>query len=1046
MTAARSGRRVFSIPPGAPFLPNFVEALLGGRLIPNFPDERDPLSLARARVFVPTRRAARALAAEIARQHKSPSVLLPRIVPLGAMDESETLGLFDIDAPFDDQPAVVSQLERRLTLARLIAAWGNAVKNAIMYVDDDRIVTTGDEPLLVAATPAQAFHLAGELAALIDELMIEGVPASKLDSLAPETFDKYWRITLDFLKIAFDMWPNHLAERGLIDRAQRQIDLVEQEIGTFERDSAASNPRIVAGSTGTNVATARLMAAIAALPAGAVVLPGLDCTLDEASAIAIDGQPRTGAPATAGHPQAALRRFLRTMGMSHRDVVEIGAPAPAVAARMEFLREALRPAETTSGWFAWRRSQSPSAMADSLRAITYVEADDERLEALAIAIAMRRVLETADETAALITPDRTLARRVRAELRRWAIDVDDSGGDPLAGEPAGVLAQLAIECARPTAGSAALLALLDHADLRVGFDHESLARLRMLAEIAVLRGADFNFHNLESQLASARSRAQEPYAHDFVKSITEQDWTALNDFFLTIKSALHPLLEMRAAHPASAWFSALRTVLQELVRAPDGKDGGESREDRDALQQAIDGFLGVDTHGFDLTIDDFAALFALIARETIVRGPRQAHPRIKILGLLEARLLNADHVALGGLDENIWPPAATTDAFLNRVMRAQLGLSSPERRIGQTAHDFIEAAGAPNLIVSRARKRDGAPTVPSRFLQRIQALAGESWEKCAEPGRELLAYARLLDEPEKSSQPVKRPTPRPALALRPTSLSITEIETWRRDPYSIYARHILKLRPFEELAAGQTAADYGTRLHDVLAAFLKKFPDGSLADDAAASLIDLASEKFAPLLADPEFRVFKWPNIATSLNEFIQWENARRENVAKIIVEASAKFPIALANGAEFVLRGRADRIDIDKDGAVTLIDFKTGKIPSKKEIADGLSPQLTLEAAMIEGGAFNDWIVPIKVKQALYVPIGRGEPIKPTEVGDPKKSFSDLVDEHLKGLKQLALQFMDQDTPYLAHPMPQFRPRYAEYDHLSRVKEWSSEAGGGEE
>ena len=434
--------RVFTIPPGAPFLPTLSRALLDGVLIEGFPCEGGPIALADATIYVPTQRAAQALAKSLLSASGTRSLVLPRIAPLGAFEPEETATVFD---PEDDEPAraavppAVGALSRRHALAILTRAWGKALKGAIRHAGaDGRLVVDPAEPALVAATPAQAYALAGDLAALIDDMIIEGAPWTKLEMLAPELYDPYWRITLDFLKIAVAGWPEWLAERGLIDRAKRIALLIDEEIKAL--DSPHRGPTIIAGSTGANRATARLIAAIARAPKGAVVLPGLDLDLDD-RAWAMIGASDGASGGLAGHPQALLNRLIGEIGVRREDVKPLGAPSPQLAARSAFLSEALRPAESTDLWRERGWTLSPLALAAALQGVAIIAADTENEEALALAIAMRETLETPGRTAALVTPDPSIARRVAAELARWGVEVEDSAGRTLGQSPAGVLAR-----------------------------------------------------------------------------------------------------------------------------------------------------------------------------------------------------------------------------------------------------------------------------------------------------------------------------------------------------------------------------------------------------------------------------------------------------------------------------------------------------------------------------------------------------------------------------------------------------------------------------
>ena len=295
---------VFTIPPGAPFLATLVDALLDGRLVDGFSRAVGPLGLADATIYVPTRRAARALSATIAERLGGTATFLPRILPLGAVEALEPGLLLDPSALPDSidttLPSAIGDTERRMILTRLILTWSASVRGAILSVDENgQRVTDESEALLVGATPADAWHLSGELATLLDELATDDVAWDALAPLGTDLFDRYWSITLDFLNIAIAQWPEILAARGQIDPAARNARLVEAEIGRLVAQGDRGGPVIVAGSTGTQRPTARLIAAVAHLPRGAVVLPGLDRDLDEAGWAAIgptDPGGSTGGP------------------------------------------------------------------------------------------------------------------------------------------------------------------------------------------------------------------------------------------------------------------------------------------------------------------------------------------------------------------------------------------------------------------------------------------------------------------------------------------------------------------------------------------------------------------------------------------------------------------------------------------------------------------------------------------------------------------------------------------------------------------------------
>src|SRR5262252_2883556 len=412
--------RVFTIPASTPFVPTLIRALLDGTLVGGFPAARDPLALADATLYLPTRRAcrlARDLFLDVANES---AAILPRIVAIGDVDEGEiafaeaATGALAADALA--LPPALGGLERRLKLAQLVLKWAARIAPEAL-----------GEAALVANTPASALALADDLARLMDDMTTRGVAWGELDGLVPETLDRYWQITLGFLQIVRENWPNILAERGAIEPAARRDALIKAEAARLA--AHAAGPVIAAGSTGSMPATAELLATIAQLDHGAVVLPGLDIELDRESWALIDGRQDASARAstTVEHPQFAMQALLRRIGITREQVVALGSPA--AHGRERYLSEALRPAGVTERWQLV--ADKALWIEPALETLAVVEAANAEEEALAIAISLREALETPHKTAALVTPDRALARRVLAALERWNVGVDDSGGDAL---------------------------------------------------------------------------------------------------------------------------------------------------------------------------------------------------------------------------------------------------------------------------------------------------------------------------------------------------------------------------------------------------------------------------------------------------------------------------------------------------------------------------------------------------------------------------------------------------------------------------------------
>lgn len=1030
-------KNLFTIAPGAPFLKTFVAALLDGRIVNGFSRALGPLEIADATIYVPTRRAARALADELASALDRPATLLPRILPLGGLDETETSLLFEDPGLEMPLTQAATDVWRRMQLAVLVQSWASALRHAIIFVGaDGKPVTDHREACLVGTSAADAWYLAGELADLIDEMIIEDVSWERLDPLVLPEFDAYWRITLDFLNIAITQWPAILERFDLVDAARRQTLLVDAQIKRIEVGSSAG-PVIAIGSTGTNRATARLLAAIAAAPRGAVVLPGVDRLLDEDTWQRI-ADPQAQEPGFA-HPQAALRRLLSILGVNRANVVELGEPVPERAARDKFLSEALRPADSTDLWRLYREQTPQAEIQTALAGVTLIEAADEREEALCIAIALRESLEMPGATAALVTPDRDLARRAQAELRRFGIEIDDSAGESLNALPYGTLTRLALRAATWESAGKDLVALLAHPLTCLGIGRTEVARLAPFFDIGLLRqGRDLtSFSSPAEAVEAARHAAADYFAHPAQKRISDSVWRKLEDLLMRIQSALAPLGLLKGAHGLAAWIDAHRCVLDQVTQ------GAALGDDFETFEALFSELRRCAQRELMFDAESYTLFLAQTMAETILRRPRRTHPRLKIFGLLEARLMDADVMVLGGLDETIWPPQAKSDAFLNRPMRAALGLTPPERKIGQTAHDFVAAMGHARVILSRAVKRAGTPTVASRFVQRLAALAGKDFEACRARGKFFLEHARAIDRPAAPSAS-RRPMPCPPVELRPRRLSVTRIETLRRDPYAIYAEYILRLVRLPLAAETEERRIMGSAIHEVLANFSARFSTSALPPEAPSILAAMMEAAFADDLADPDFALFQWPRIERAMQFYLEFERCRRPRLARIDVEVDGQIDIPLADGTHFTLSAKADRIERHPGGAVTIVDYKTGAPPGIEEVRVGFAPQLTLEAAMARRGAFG-LAADARVEEALYVKLlgKEGGAERPLAFTKPDVSLEHMAEEHLAALIGLLNQFRDPATPYPPRPFPKFAARYNAYDHLARVKEWATGGGG---
>ncbi len=1054
--------RLFTIAPGIPFLQALADAICAGTGeggIGLAINPHDPLSLARTTLFLPTRRSAESLAAILAARITAltgqPSALLPRIQPLGGLDEAE-LDLIAGDSggvslpsgePDDVAlPAAIHPLRRQLLLARQIAAWGKSVNRACFGLDDLRF-------RLVPERFAEAVDLAARLAELIDTLQASGVPFTRLSQIEAGEYDRLWEFTLGFLRIAGENWPLILEAEGVLDPTERRNRLIAAECARIAGGRMAG-PVIAAGSTGSVPATADLLRAIAASPRGAVVLPGLDVWLDDSSWQSLK-KPQTGAADPAiSHPQAMMARLLEGMGAVRGDVRPLGEiPEPAgtvASARARVASQALRPAHSTAYWQDDLHALPASVAALAMRDVRLIEAADERGEALAVALVLREALEDTAGHAALVTADRGLAERVAIELERWGVTVDDSAGRPLLRSLNGSLARRLLDLVANDFARETVVSLLAHPLLRLGMTVGERARAAMTLEIAGLRGAPSapGFAGLMQAVNAAGDRRSARHAPFPLQRISDDDLALAVQLVERLGEACSPLVAISATGPAdaSAFAAVHRQCLAALTANADTAPAaftGEAGQILLALLEQIISEGGITPEG---DIGDYAEVFAALAGPLVVAPRTSKGARISILGLLEARLLDADLMVLAGLNEGVWPPQTEGEPFLNRPMRHALGLPVPERRIGQSAHDLAQGFSTGRLVMTRAGKAGLTQTVPSRFWQRLQAVVPEAdWQAALARGADVLALAHHLDTPNKV-EAMPRPAPRPPARLQPLRLSVTEVETIYRDPYAIHARRILGLDVLEALEMPIGARDRGNLLHDIVGGFAKAWPLG-LPADPLARLMEIGEAAFAPMMKEPDVAAFWWPRFQGIAARFIAWETARRPLITEIAVEQGAHHSQKLADGQTLVLAARADRIERNRDGSLTILDFKTGAPPSDRQIELGIAAQLTLEAAMASRTGFGAMAAAPVAKVAYVL-------LKPSTddllAERPKKLDSEtlaaMADEHLARLLETVARYRSGEWAFVPHLFPQYMRSDGPYNALARVKEWSRFAASDED
>ena len=1005
---------IFAIPPAAPFLD-----MLAAGVLARLPDDA-PDALSRTTILLPTRRAARALREAFLREAGGRALLLPRMRALAGLstEDADELALPDLL----DLPPAVEPLTRQAVLAAMAA----------------RTPRRAGAP----ATPEQAWLLAGELARLFDEIALEEhdldslarlPPAdvaqawlARLDALVPDRHAAHWQITTTVLRAIATDWNAWLDDHGLLDIGLRRVRALAAQAAAW-RATPPDHPTIAAGigAGGTIPAASALLGVLALAPQGAVVFQGLPEPMDDALWEAVRTSPT--------HPLAGQARLLAAMGATPADLRPWHEPAPRGAApdRAVLLGRAMAPAE---GLDAWTR-RDPARWDAARAGLTRLVAADAQQEASAIALLLRQAMETDGARAALITPDRDLARRVCAELARHGITADDSAGEPLAETPAAAFLRLVARMVAEGFAPVPLLSVLKHPLCAGGMARDAwLAAARGLERMA-LRGPRpaAGLAGLRASVAAAGD------AQASVAALIDVLEAALAGFESLPDAPARPPHDLLAAHMAAAEALAATPDLPGGLRLYAGEEGEPLARHLDALSSAL-------PHLPPIAPADWPELF-----EGALAGPvapslrasrgraSAAHPRIAVLGLLEARLQSFDRVVLGALEESVWPQATEPGPWMSRPMRAAFGLPEAESRIGRVAADFLfAAASAPEAVLSSALRRGGAPRVPARWMVRLDTfLAGQGGLALA--ASPAVGWAAALDAPAVAA-PCARPAPVPPAAMRPRRLTVSDAALLIADPYAFYAKRVLRLQPLKALEEDVGAIEYGTLVHEAMAGFLRALPLAWPGEDAARAAWARASEAALAAHADrPGILAFWAPRLA-NIGDFVVAEEAALRCDGGLIachVEAEGKAVLRLPDG-EVEIEARADRLDHLSAGGWRVVDYKTGTVPKEAALVAGDAPQLPIEAWLLREGAFRD--TPGTARDLIYWRLTGGE--QPGEVKTIDATAQDYAAIAQDRLEHLVARWLLGDAPFASRPHPSRSAAGGDYDHLARIEEWSAAEG----
>ena len=936
--------------------------------------QNEKLGLADALFLLPNRRACQALTNAFVKLQGLKPTVLPQIIPITEIEDDEFFfSSFDVETIWNDLKTPISKEERLFLFTRLIMSKPN-------------------EFGIPQLTPAQALNLALNLATLIDTANNQNLSFDKLHDLVPEKYASHWQEILKLLKIITEYWPQILHERNAIDASEfKNLLLLKQ--AQIWKNSNTDKHNIIAGVTASFPSIVEMFKTVGELQFGKIFFSGIDKYADDNYWNAIDEN----------HPQFEIKDLLGKLNINRNDIKNIKEATNPDRERL--ISEIMRPAIVSDKWLDINKKINKNK---AISNIEIINTNSQRDEALAIAIKMREVLDTPQKTAVLVTSDRNLARRVSSELKRFNVDIDDSAGIPLSLTPIGIYLRLIIEASLNFDKNVFLLDLLKNPLTLLGNSPLEFRKKVYKLEL-LLRKSDRNIEQDDEELI---------ILNDLKDNLSTLNSQLLSDD-ITFADILKTHIDI--AEKLASSDSALGKTF--LWRGDAGK----------VAVNFITKMLQTSHNIGKISGSDYLYLLDELMGLETVRTNYGTHPRLSILGPIEALLQKFDYVIIGELNEGIWPKTPKADMWMSRPMMIDFGFATPEKNIGILGNIFYHFMMSDNVIITRAERIDGSPAQKSRWLLRLETVLKALGTNIIElTNSNIFALANNLDKP-KFFKPIKAPAPCPPLSARPRKLSASGIDLLVDDPYSVFAKYILKLYPLDDLDRELDQRDYGTLIHTIIEEFNNLYPE-QLPDNAFDILADLGYKHFCNYNISKDIASFWFPKFLNTAKWVVEQELSYRGAIKKVHNEIKGEVAYSLPGG-EFSFTAKADRIDVLKDGSVNILDYKTGKIPSKKQVENGHALQLLIEGIIARKSAFS-LIENNTVSNLIYWQLGK-------EKLEISSNIDELLDKAEEYLLKLINTFDFETTPYHSRPTPKFIPKNKDYEHLARIREWSVQEDG---
>jgi len=956
----------------------------------------DPFILSEMLILLPNRRSCLSLGDMFLKKLGDDATFLPSIKAIGDIDDVEILkagGRLNL-------PVEISVHKRRLLLTNIIIEWHKATNRKI--------------------NTEQASYLAYELSSFLDETQRQNLSFSELENIVPEELSHHWQLTLDFFDNLTKKYPEKLAELGLIDPIERRNLLIKEQAKLW-RNSPPDYPIIAAGSTSSAYATSALFETILSLENGYVILPALDQYIDDESWLSLTEEKNEDS-----HPQFGLKHFLEQSKISRFDVKDWvdDFVREDFEEREVFISELMRPSMTIDKWREYKVSK------EAVANIKFFEAENIREEASLIAVIIRDFLEKQpDKNIAVVSDDNSLPPRITAILERWGVETDSSSGKEISSSNLVVFLKLIIDVIRSDCSPLPLLSLLKHPYCSCGMSPYEFNKIIRDLERNILRGVRINngingIIDIVNNLSEVKGKKFDESNIKLLEKINEYI-SPLSDILNSDKYDLQNILR---AH----------LKLAELLAESDEKTGEEriwgSKTGEKISSFFADLIASSESFILDSPKKSYKGLFETLITGEIYYPEKEYSSNVKLLSPMEARLQSFDLVILAGLNNGVWP-SEKSNIWMSRSMRREFGLPSLRRDVGKSAHDFCGLFSSEKVILTRSKKVGGKPSIISPWLQRIVTLLDASnlqneldlekyWRK----------WAHLIDEPEKYER-ISYPAPTPPSEARPKELYVTSIEKLMRNPYSLYAAKILKLKKLDDIDREPNAADFGNVIHDILEQYAENYQNGSF-EEEYQRICEIGFNKFDELKNRPSVYSLWWNRFENIAQWFVNIEAIRRKNISDIYLEKTGEISLSCGS-TEFKLKAKADRIEVLKNGEVSIVDYKTGGYPSDKDVSLGISPQLILEALIISKGGFMEVGSKKSADISYWKVTGRAANNNEKIVFSGEK-LEKIVHDSYEGIKSVFEIFSNPETPYLATPYSKREEKYNDYEHLSRNSEWS--------